>query len=382
MTTQAVRVWDLPTRLFHWLFALSFTVAFITHESDRYLDLHVYAGYGFFGLLLFRLLWGFIGNEYARFRSFLFTPAQTLGYLKSLSQGRPAHYVGHNPAGAWAIYLLLALGALVAGSGLLTLGVAEGQGPLAAFFAPERGEWWEEIHEVVSFFMLFVIGVHLLGVLVSSVLHKENLVRAMITGNKPGAESDEQPAEARRGGRHSLLTWAVLLTLVLGSGTYFQGYASDDDDDDHHPRQTRILADNPLWREECGSCHMAYHPSLLPARSWTALFAAQGDHFGEDLALDAETLAELSAFHRVNSAESGQSRAGYKILRGIAADAAPLRISETRYWRHEHDELNPAVWTHEAVQSRANCAACHPDAARNDFDEDAVRLPAGIRGGD
>jgi len=184
MTTHAtaIRVWDLPTRVFHWLLATSFAIAFATAESERWRDVHVMAGYAVAGLIVFRLLWGFVGGEHARFADFVPTPARLKTYLASLASGRPQHYVGHNPAGAVAIFALLALGLLASASGYL---VYENIG----------GHGMEEVHEGLSNGMMLVVGIHLLGVVVSSWLHRENLIRAMITGWKKPAPAHENPAD-------------------------------------------------------------------------------------------------------------------------------------------------------------------------------------------
>ena len=139
MDKQAIRlqVWDLPTRLFHWLLVASFATAFLTTESEKFRNIHVTAGYAFAGLIAFRLLWGFIGGRYARFAEFLPTPKKLVDYIKSLMDGRPQHYVGHNPAGAVAIFLLLAFGIVAATSGWATY---EGMG----------GHFMEELHEVAA----------------------------------------------------------------------------------------------------------------------------------------------------------------------------------------------------------------------------------------
>src|SRR5581483_3604771 len=110
MDTAKVLVWDVPTRVFHWLLALSFVGAFATAESERYRDVHVLLGYTVAGLIAFRLAWGLVGTRYARFRAFAFGPRRVLTYVKSLFGRAPQHYVGHNPAGSVAIYALLALG--------------------------------------------------------------------------------------------------------------------------------------------------------------------------------------------------------------------------------------------------------------------------------
>jgi cytochrome b len=99
------KVWDLPLRIFHWLLVIAFFVAYLTEEE--LLDVHVLAGYVVFGLLVFRLVWGFIGNRYARFASFLCSPAASIAYIKDVIALNPKRYLGHNPAGAAMIVLLL-----------------------------------------------------------------------------------------------------------------------------------------------------------------------------------------------------------------------------------------------------------------------------------
>ncbi len=166
-----VRVWDLPTRIVHWTLATSFVVAFVTSDSEKLRDIHVLAGYGMAGLIAFRILWGFVGGGHSRFADFLPTPAKVINYLKSLLAGKPQHYVGHNPAGAVAIFLLLGFGITAAASGYAT-------------YNEFGGDFMEEVHEAAANGMMAMVVIHLAGVVVSSWLHGENLVKAMITGRK------------------------------------------------------------------------------------------------------------------------------------------------------------------------------------------------------
>ena len=175
--SQRILVWDVPIRVFHWLLVLSFTGAYLTAESERYRDIHVVLGYTLLGLIGFRLLWGFFGTRYAQFRSFLFKPGEIVAYVQSLLKGKPAHYVGHNPAGSVAIWLLLTLGISSGVTGVL-------------LFQDVGGDALEELHELVSNTMLAVVLIHIAGVAVSSLMHRENLVRSMITGFK-SAEPDQ-----------------------------------------------------------------------------------------------------------------------------------------------------------------------------------------------
>jgi cytochrome b len=200
---KQILVWDIPTRVFHWLLVVSFAGAFLTAESERYRDIHVVLGYTLLGLIAFRLVWGFAGSRYARFRSFLFKPAEIASYVVALAKGKPAHYAGHNPAGSVAVFALLALGIASGVTGVVV-------------FQDVGGDALEELHEVVSYAMLAVVGLHVLGVLASSLLHRENLVRAMITGRK-SAQPDE-------GIRRSHAWMGVIILAVAVA--FWAGYPS------------------------------------------------------------------------------------------------------------------------------------------------------------
>src|SRR5450759_2134824 len=118
---RRILVWDVPTRVFHWLQALSFGAAYLTAFSERMRNYHVALGYILLGLLVFRLLWGFVGTRYARFRSFLFNPKESFVYLLTMVKGKPIHYLGHNPAGSVSVWLLLGLGLFIGVTGVLAL---------------------------------------------------------------------------------------------------------------------------------------------------------------------------------------------------------------------------------------------------------------------
>ncbi len=194
-STERGLVWDLPTRIFHWLLAGSFAVAFITAEAEPWRALHVLSGYTAIGLVVFRLLWGVLGTRYARFSGFSFAPSKVAAYLKSLLAFRPQHYAGHNPAGSWAVIALLAL---IAASGATGWAVFNEVGP----------EWLEVLHEGLANAALALVVVHVLAVIASSWLHRENLVRAMIDGRKA---LHERPAA---GGPRRVVALALVAALL------------------------------------------------------------------------------------------------------------------------------------------------------------------------
>ena len=268
METKQVTVWDPLVRIMHWTLVLSFAAAYLTGEEwDEWEEVHEFGGYIALGLIVLRILWGFIGTQHARFSDFIYSPASVVEYLKSLLTTHPKHYLGHNPAGGWMILLLMA-GVLATGfTGLKLLGVKEHEGLFAnthlqlpalissaqaesereeareraeraaaaaqtvapanavttqqaapamsapatlgtlptvappASIAPKSAtvedeeheneameepeeKYWEEWHELAANLTLFLVIIHVLGVIVSSRLHGENLARAMVTGKK------------------------------------------------------------------------------------------------------------------------------------------------------------------------------------------------------
>lgn len=194
--TVKILVWDAPVRVFHWLMVLSFLGAYLTSESERWRLVHVSLGYTLGGLVAFRIVWGWMGTRYARFSSFVRGPAAVLRYVRSLFGKTPEHHVGHNPAGAVAIVVLLLSSMALVGTGW-------------AIYNDVGGDWLEEVHEVAGNLMLLVVLVHVAGVVLASRLHRENLVRAMWTGKKDGA-----PDQGIRRAWHGLAI--VVLAVVLG----------------------------------------------------------------------------------------------------------------------------------------------------------------------
>lgn len=180
-----VKVWDPLVRIFHWSLVVGFTLAYASGESWK--DLHVISGYVVGGLITFRLLWGLVGSRHARFSDFVRRPAAVIDYLKQLLAGTARRYLGHNPAGGAMIMLLLVGLALTTLTGLGLYAGEDGAGPLAGLI-PMSHFWeeaFEETHEFFANFTLMLVLVHVAGVALSSLLHRENLVRAMITGRKP-----------------------------------------------------------------------------------------------------------------------------------------------------------------------------------------------------
>ncbi len=217
MNTEAqatVKVWDPLVRVFHWSLALFFVISYSTGEEESLV--HPWSGYAIVTLLVFRLVWGFIGPKYARFSNFVYSPAEIAAYAKGMIKGDAPRYLGHNPLGGLMIVVMLLSLAATTTTGMLYYGAEEGKGPLAGVIAQqsitmpalisrahadddehesagdgdEKYEYLEELHEFFGNFTLLLVLIHLGGVLVGSVLHKESLVRAMWNGRK---RAESQP---------------------------------------------------------------------------------------------------------------------------------------------------------------------------------------------
>ena len=207
---KSEKVWDIFVRTFHWTLAGSVIGLYLS--GDDFESVHIILGYFVICLVLLRIIWGFIGTKHARFHDFLYRPGKIYYYLKSLINGNPTHYTGHNPAGGLMVIVMLFSLLVTAFTGLKALG-SEGKGPLTnagisifRFVYADEDEnddydddqkykpghhqkkqkegFWGEIHESMTRFLVFLIIIHIVGVIVSSWIHKENLILAMINGRK------------------------------------------------------------------------------------------------------------------------------------------------------------------------------------------------------
>ena len=197
-----IRVWDPVVRIFHWSLVASFTIAWLTGEEES--RPHVLAGYAVIGLVLIRVVWGFVGTKYARFRDFVYPPSAVLAYAREILAGKSKRYLGHNPLGGMMIIALLLSLFAASVTGLVLQSAKESTGPFAAITASTSvtapavisravaddddegaGETWKELHEFFANLSLLLVALHIAGVMVGSLVHRENLVRAMFTGRKP-----------------------------------------------------------------------------------------------------------------------------------------------------------------------------------------------------
>ncbi len=203
-----VYVWDLPTRLFHWLLVALIAAAYLTASFDA-MDWHRRIGLTLLGLVVFRLVWGFVGSRHARFADFLRGPAAVLAYLRGTWRG-----VGHNPLGGWSVLLLLLLPLAMVGSGLFANDDVTFQGPLAALVDKATSDQLTSLHHLAFDLLLGLIGLHLAAIAYYRLARRENLVKPMFSGWKEG-EFAEQPS-------YRPAPWpAMLLAVAVAGGVVY-----------------------------------------------------------------------------------------------------------------------------------------------------------------
>lgn len=366
--SQRRRIWDAPVRVFHWSLAACFGALWLTREAQR-MDLHAAAGYAMAALIVFRLLWGFVGGWPARFAAFAHSPAAALRYLRQSMTGRAPEFLSHNPAGSWSVYLLLGSATLGVVSGVLLIAAEHGLGPLAPSVSVLAAPTIHSLHEIVAWAMVALFCAHIAGVVVGSLAHRQNLLLSMVSGHKDHVPADLPPVRSR-----ALVAFVLALGLAGGLYTYLgrSGWTESYATARAQAKQDAAAAVPGAWGEECGSCHLAYPAQLLPARSWQRMLREQDAHFGESLGLKDERLAELEAL----ALEPAPARwAGATLQASVAPAESPQRITETGFWRERHRRLQDAEFKSDQVSGKHDCAACHADAFAGAFSPRLIRIP-------
>ncbi len=214
---KKIRVWDLPTRLFHWLFAIVIIGALITINLDE-TELHAKFGYAAFVLVTFRIIWGFVGPQHARFSSFVPSIERVKAFIK-----HPVYdQLGHNPLGALSVIAILFIILLQATTGLFTDDEIIFQGPLSHLVSSSVVSFLTEVHEFNSNLIYALVGLHFAAIFYYQKVKKENLIKPMLTGDKEVSEETNTPTDLIPSKDHwGVRGLALLILIVIGAGFYF-----------------------------------------------------------------------------------------------------------------------------------------------------------------
>jgi cytochrome b len=362
-----VFVWPIGTRIIHWMMALSFTTAFITAFYEHMLHDHVALGFIFLTIIIYRIIWGIIGPQYATFNTFKLRPSQLKHYFVEKVQNRwrkiPA---GHNPASSWFTVSALTVGTVIVVSGLLLYGIQEGKG-LFRFLNSDYAQYmgilaW--VHKYASYLFAAWVFIHIAGVMVEQFWHKTGMVFAMITGYKrtEGADTKVKPT----------LSFFAYSMILIAIGTYFfivssnynfltlQKYTNIDYEEIH-----------PVFYNECGDCHKVYPPHLLPKRSWQKIMAGLDNHRGKEITeanITKSQQASILEFLTQNAAETSKREAAVKVMHSLG-ERRPKAITKTPYWRETHKDIPKSVYKQKEIKDKSNCIACHKDFEHGNLDD-------------
>ncbi len=198
ITPGSVLVWDFPTRLFHWLLVICVIFSFVTGNiGGNAMQYHEWSGFMILTLLLFRMVWGFVGSRESRFMTFIRGPSAVFRYATTLLRSDSTHYLGHNPLGGWSIIAMLFALLIQAGTGLFANDDIVSEGPLFDWVSKTTSDWLTRIHKLNQEVIIALVSIHVLAVLFYFFFKRENLVKPMITGVKQWSEVQPEPSTGR-----------------------------------------------------------------------------------------------------------------------------------------------------------------------------------------
>lgn len=369
-----VFVWPICTRIIHWIIALSFTASFFSSLNKSNLHYHVAFGWIFGVMLIYRIIWGFVGPRYATFNTFKLNLSDLQWYFKEKVINRwrkiPA---GHNPASSWYTILVLFFGSLITISGLLLYGVQEGSG----VFAFLNKEYYTHmvtlfnVHFYLSYFLAIWACIHIVGVLIEQFYHKTNMVFAMITGYKKaeGKDSDITIFSNIVSYIFILISFSIFIYIIVTyDNIVTRSIFTPIDFEQEHK----------VYYTDCGDCHKTYPPFMLPKRSWERMVKDLDNHFGEEITesnISKEARVSILNYLTNNSAEHSSNKVAFKLLSSLRNDEAPKAITKTSYWRKIHNGIDPVVFKSKKVGDRAHCWACHNGFEKGVFENDKIEIP-------
>lgn len=359
-------VWDLFIRLFHWSLVLGVSLAAVTGFLLRptWISLHIWAGATAATLIFGRVIWGIWGSKNARFSGFIKGPREVLAHIKEIRTGKAARHLGHNPLGALMIVALLGTVFLLLLTGLTGLGGVFKTGPLGFAATYDLGTFTLSVHKLLAIFIMVLIVLHIGGAVFEGIRTKENLVKAMVTGKKEVRANDHDLPEVASKPIWAALVFGALMAGLVWGGIWFAAKP---------PFGVPAAPPNAVYADECSACHIAYPPSLLPAKNWGTLMAQLDNHFGEDASLDQASVDEITTWLFENAADSVDTKPAHVFSR--TNPAYPLAITETPFWKNTHRNIPDAVFARAPIYDNGNCSACHSDAASAAFYPANISIP-------
>ncbi len=362
-----VYVWPLCTRIVHWLIAFSFTITFILSFYENKLNYHVAIGIIFGLMLVYRIIWGFIGPRYATFNTFKLNFSALKYYFVEKIENRYREIpAGHNPASSWYTLLVLFLGSIIVGTGLLLYGIQEAKGYLS-FLNSEYYQYSElllNIHIYTTYLLLAWVFIHITGVLIEQFYHKTNMVFAMITGYKKAKGEDAQLCNGKNIVTYIFLFISGWVVFVILDGTHNPFVKNSFSNIDYKQ-------ESPIFYDKCAECHKIYPTFLLTEKSWIRVMDGLDNHFGEKISdnnISKEERIVIRNFLLENSAETSTREIAFKTVESVK-DGRPLAITKTKLWKEIHKDIPRNEFKTKKVKDKSNCFACHKNIEKGNLED-------------
>jgi len=362
-----VYVWPLCTRIVHWLIAFSFTITFILSFYENKLNYHVAIGIIFGLMLVYRIIWGFIGPRYATFNTFKLNFSALKYYFVEKIENRYREIpAGHNPASSWYTLLVLFLGSIIVGTGLLLYGIQEAKGYLS-FLNSEYYQYSEllfNIHIYTTYLLLVWVFIHITGVLIEQFYHKTNMVFAMITGYKKAKGEDTQLCNGKNIVTYIFLFISGWVVFVILDGTHNPFVKNSFSNIDYKQ-------ESPIFYDKCSECHKIYPTFLLTKKSWIRTMDGLDNHFGEKISdnnISKQERIVIRNYLLKNSAETSTREVAFKIVKSVK-DGRPLAITKTKLWKEIHKDIPRNEFKTKKVKDKSNCFACHKDIEKGNLED-------------
>lgn len=375
-----VYVWPIYTRIIHWLIASSFTFAFIFSLYENLLNLHVAVGIIFGLMLVYRIIWGFVGPQYARFSTLKLSLEKLKFYFTEKVQNRYREIpAGHNPASSWFTIIVLVVGSIISITGLLLYGIQEGKGYLG-FLNDHYYMYMDSlfnIHKYASYTLLVWAIIHVVGVLVEQFYHKTNMIFAMITGYKKAKGEDSETGKYKSG-----LTWTF---LIISAMVFFVSV-----DGRNNPfvvskyKQHDYKHESFTYYSECGACHKPYPPFMLPASSWERIREGLKNHFGEEISptmtkgenrISINDQTAIFNYLIRNSADKSTREISVKVMKSLNGARGRKSITKIRYWKDVHSSISNETFKSRKVKDKSNCFACHKNFDKGMLEDIDIEIP-------
>ena len=375
-----VFVWPAYTRIIHWLIASTFTLAFIFSFTENLLNLHVAVGIIFGLMLVYRIIWGFVGPQYARFSTFKLSLSKLKFYFVEKIQNRwrdiPA---GHNPASSWFTLIVLFVGSIISLTGLLLYGIQEGKGYLG--FLNDKYYMYMDIlfniHLYSAYTLLVWVFIHISGVLVEQFYHKTNMVFAMITGYKRAKGEDSSTGKYKGVLSYIFLIISVMVFFVSIDGRNNPFVVSKYQPIDYQQESF-------TYYRECGACHNPYPPFMLPSSSWERIKSGLNNHFGEEISptmkkwenkISTNDQTVIFNYLKAHSANTSKREISVKVMKSLDGARGRKSITKIKYWKDVHSNIPREIFKSKKVKRKANCFACHKNFEKGMIEDIDIKIP-------